>query len=42
MFTASYALQDSKSIQDITQNLNDYFATYGVDAPRHNLTLSGC
>ena len=41
MFTASYALQDSRSIQDITQNLNDYFATYGPDQPRHNLTLSG-
>jgi carboxypeptidase family protein len=41
MFTASYALQDSQSIQDITQNLNDYFATYGPDQPRHNLTLSG-
>jgi hypothetical protein len=41
MFTASYALQSSKSINDITQNLNDYFATYGPDAPRHNLTLSG-
>jgi Carboxypeptidase regulatory-like domain len=41
MFTASYALQNSKSIQDITQNLNDYFATYGPDLPRHNLTLSG-
>ena len=41
MFTASYALQDSKSIGDVTQNLNDYFATYGPDLPRHNLTLSG-
>jgi hypothetical protein len=41
MFTASYALQNSQSIQDITQNLNDYFATYGPDSPRHNLTLSG-
>ena len=34
MFTASYALQSSKSIQDITQNLNDYFATYGPDTGR--------
>src|SRR5262249_17447882 len=38
--TASYALQDSKSIRDITQNLDDYFATYGPDLPRHNLTVS--
>jgi hypothetical protein len=41
MFTASYALQNSQGIQEITQNLNDYFATYGPDQPRHNLTLSG-
>jgi carboxypeptidase family protein len=40
-FTVSYALQSSKSIQDITQNLDDYFATYGPDQPRHNLTVSG-
>jgi len=40
-FTGSYALQSSRSILDITQNLNDYFATYGPDQPRHNLTLSG-
>jgi len=40
-FSASYALQSSKSILDITQNLDDYFATYGPDAPRHNVTLSG-
>jgi hypothetical protein len=39
-FTASYALQNSKSIQDVTQNLNDYFATYGPDLPRHNVTVS--
>jgi carboxypeptidase family protein len=39
-FTTSYALQSSQSIQDITQNLNDYFATYGPDLPRHNLTIS--
>jgi hypothetical protein len=39
--SVSYALQDSKSIQDITQNLDDYFATYGPDLPRHNLTVSG-
>lgn len=40
-FAASYALQDSKSILDVSQNLDDYFATYGPDLPRHNLTLSG-
>ncbi|HZF72477.1 MAG TPA: hypothetical protein VEZ51_03545, partial [Gemmatimonadaceae bacterium] len=39
-FTGSYAWQSSKSILDITQNLNDYFATYGPDLPRHNLTAS--
>ena len=39
--SASYALQSSKSIQDVTQNLDDYFATYGPDLSRHNLTLSG-
>jgi Carboxypeptidase regulatory-like domain len=40
-FTASYALQDSKSIQDVTQDLNNFFATYGADLPRHNLNISG-
>jgi carboxypeptidase family protein len=39
-FTVSYALQSSKSIQDVTQNLNDYFATYGPDAPRQNLSVA--
>ena len=39
-FTVSYALQNSRSIQDITQNLDDYFATYGPDQPHHNLTVS--
>ena len=39
--TASYALQFSKSIQDVTQNLNDYFATYGPDLARHSLNVSG-
>ena len=39
-FTVSYALQDNEQIQDITQNLNNYFATYGPDAPRHNLGIS--
>lgn len=41
MLAASYALQFSESILDVTQNLNDFFATYGPDLPRHNLTLSG-
>jgi carboxypeptidase family protein len=40
-FTASYALQDSKSVQDVTQDLNNFFATYGADLPRHNLNISG-
>jgi hypothetical protein len=40
MFTASYALQSSHSIQDVTQNLDDFFATYGPDQPRHQVGLS--
>jgi hypothetical protein len=40
-FTASYAYQDSKSIGDITQNLNNYFSTYGPDQPKNVLTISG-
>ncbi len=39
--SVSYALQFSDSIQDVTQDLNDYFATYGPDLPRHNLGISG-
>jgi len=39
--TASYALQDSKSVLDVTQDLNNFFATYGPDLPRHNLNISG-
>lgn len=39
-YTVSYAWQNSKSILSISQNLNDYFATYGPDQPRHNLTVS--
>src|SRR5215475_3176215 len=39
--TASYALQDSKSIQDVSQDLNNFFATYGPDLPRHSLNVSG-
>src|SRR5262249_43760577 len=39
--TASYALQSSQSIQDVTQNLNNFFATYGPDQPHHNLNVSG-
>ncbi len=40
-FTVSYALQSSQSVLDVTQNLNDYFATYGPDSPHHNLTIAG-
>jgi hypothetical protein len=40
-FSASYALQNSKSILDITQNVADYLATDASDSPRHNLKLSG-
>ncbi|HEU0185228.1 MAG TPA: hypothetical protein VFS27_07940, partial [Blastocatellia bacterium] len=40
-FTASYALQNSKSVQDVTQDLNNFFATYGADLARHNLTIAG-
>ena len=40
MLSGSYALQFSDSIGDITQNLDDYFATYGPDLPRHNLNVS--
>jgi hypothetical protein len=39
--TASYALQSSKSILDVTQNLNNFFASYGPDLPHHNLNISG-
>jgi hypothetical protein len=40
-FTTSYAFQNSKSILDVTQDLNNFFATYGADLPRHNLNISG-
>ena len=40
-FTASYALQNSKSVLDVTKDLNDFFASYGPDLPRHNLNISG-
>src|SRR5260370_9655732 len=39
--TASYALQDSQSIGHVTQNLNNFFATYGPALPHHNLNISG-
>jgi hypothetical protein len=39
--SASYALQSSQSILDVTQNLNNFFATYGPDLPHHNLNVSG-
>jgi hypothetical protein len=41
MLSGSYALQFSDSVRDVTQNLNDFFATYGPDLPRHNFTVSG-
>ena len=40
-FTASYAYQHSYSINDITQNLNNYNSTYGPDQPKHVLNISG-
>lgn len=40
-FSVAYAFQDSRSIRDISHDLNDYFSTYGPDSPRHNLTVSG-
>jgi hypothetical protein len=40
-FTASYAYQDSKSINDVTQNLVNFFSTYGPDLPKQNLNISG-
>lgn len=39
--TASYALQYSSSVQDVTQDLNNFFASYGPDLPHHNLNISG-
>ncbi len=39
--TGSYAYQNSKSIGDVTQNLNNYFAPYGPDLPKHVLNISG-
>lgn len=40
-FTGSYAMQSSKSINDIRLDLFNYNASYGNDLPRHNLTLAG-
>lgn len=40
-FTTSYAFQDSKSVLDVTHDLNNFFATYGADLARHNLNISG-
>ncbi|HEY7288455.1 MAG TPA: carboxypeptidase regulatory-like domain-containing protein [Vicinamibacterales bacterium] len=40
-FTVSYALQSSQSVLDVTQNLDNYFASYGPDSPHHNLTVAG-
>ena len=39
--TASYALQSSKSVLDVTQDPTNFRATYGPDAPHHNLNISG-
>ncbi len=39
--SASYALQFSKSVNSITYNVDDFFASYGPDLPHHNLTVSG-
>ncbi len=41
LFTASYAYQNSKSIGDVTQNLNNYNSTYGPDQPKNVLNISG-
>ncbi len=40
-FRVSYALQDSQSVLDVSQDLNNFFATYGPNQPRHNLNVSG-
>ncbi|HEU4391233.1 MAG TPA: TonB-dependent receptor, partial [Blastocatellia bacterium] len=40
-FTASYAFQSSQSVLDVTQDLNNFFATYGPDLPHHNVNISG-
>ena len=40
-FTGSYALQNSKAINNISQNLFNYNYSYGPDQPRQNLSLSG-
>ena len=39
-FTVSYALQSSQSVLDVTQNLDNLSATYGPDAPHHNLNVA--
>jgi hypothetical protein len=39
-FTASYALQFSDSINDITLNLFNYRASYGPDQRRQTFTIS--
>jgi hypothetical protein len=39
--TGSYAYQHSSAINDIGLNLNNFFASYGPDQPRHVLTVSG-
>jgi Carboxypeptidase regulatory-like domain len=39
--TVSYSFQSSQSVLDVTQNLNNFFASYGPDLPHHNLSVSG-
>ena len=40
-FTGSYAYQDSKGVNDVTQNLNNFFSSYGPNLPKHVLNISG-
>ena len=39
--TVAYALQNENSVNSSTQDLNNYFATYGPDLARHNLHFNG-
>jgi hypothetical protein len=40
-FTASYAFQNQNTVVAPTLDLNNYFATYGPNLPRHNVNISG-
>jgi hypothetical protein len=40
-YQASYAFQDSKSINSVRLNLFNYNASYGPDLPRQTLSMSG-